>query len=39
MIPQFVRSKPKLALYSFLAVFASGFGQTFFAACSSWLSP
>ncbi|MFN2266911.1 MAG: MFS transporter [Desulfonatronovibrio sp.] len=30
MIPKFIRNKPRLALYSFLAVFASGFGQTFF---------
>lgn len=30
MIPQFIRNKPRLAFYSFLAVFASGFGQTFF---------
>ncbi|MFO7728288.1 MAG: MFS transporter, partial [Desulfonatronovibrio sp.] len=30
IIPLFIRNNPKLAFYSFVAVFASGFGQTFF---------
>lgn len=30
--PQFIRSNPKLAFFSLLAVAASGFGQTFFIA-------
>ncbi|WGL15092.1 MFS transporter [Microbulbifer bruguierae] len=31
-VPQFIRSNPKLAFFSLLAVAASGFGQTFFIA-------
>lgn len=30
MIPEFLKSNPRLALYAFFAVAASGFGQTFF---------
>jgi len=30
LIPHFIRNNPRLAFYSFLAVFVSGFGQTFF---------
>ncbi len=30
MIPSFVKSNPRLILYGFMAVAASGFGQTFF---------
>ncbi len=30
MIPAFIKSNPGLAFFSFIAVFSSGFGQTFF---------
>ncbi|MFP4168282.1 MAG: MFS transporter [Desulfonatronovibrionaceae bacterium] len=30
MIPSFIRTNPRLAWYAFLAIAASGFGQTFF---------